>query len=145
MQSLAAELPEVLRTAVMLLEEVDDRLKEWAHYFRDRARLSTCGSAERLYRPHSDDYAVEGWGDPPAVPKAPQKRNLLRAIEVNEALVKIPVVNRWALTYGFAYGHLPRFVLLRGMKRRTRRRMSWKEFLEAVDIGKVRVWRVLSE
>jgi len=129
----------------LCLEEVDDRLKEWAVYFRNRTKLSTCGSAERLYKPHSDDYAVEGWGDPPPVPKSPQRRSLLRAIEVNEALVKIPLLNRWALTYGYAYGHLPRFIVLRAMKRHTRKRLTWKEFLDSVDIGKVRIWRVLNE
>ena len=136
---IASPIPE------MHLEEIDDRLKEWAVYFRDRSRLTTCGSAERLYKPHSDDYAIEGWGDLPPTPKAPQKRSLLRAIEVNDALVQIPLVNRWALTYGYAYAHLPRFLVLRAMKRRTSRRMNWREFLDSVDIGRVRIWRVLEK
>lgn len=129
----------------MSFDEVEERLKEWAFYFRDKHTLSTCGSAERLYKPHSDDYSIEGWGDPPPVPKAPMKRSIRRAIEVNEALVKIPVLNRWAITYGYAYPYLPRFVILRCMKRHARARMTWREFLDAVELGKVRIWKVLGE
>jgi len=127
------------------IDEIDDRLKEWAFYFRDRRRLSSCGSAERLYRPHSEDYANEGWGDPPASPKAPQRRSILRAIQVNDALVQLPLVNRWALTYGFAYAHLPRFIVLRCMKKYAKKKLTWQEFLDAVELGKVRLWRVMSD
>ena len=126
-------------------EEVDERLREWAAYFKDRQRYSSIGSAERKFKPHSDDYAKEGWGDPTPPPPTPAKpRNwVLRACQTNDAIMQLDPVHKWSLTYAFAYQNLPRFVVLRVIKKFTGRKMTWNAYLEAVDIGRMRLWTLL--
>jgi hypothetical protein len=123
-------------------DEVDTRLREWGDYFRDRRRLARCGSAEGRFKPHSDDYAIEGWGEPGAVPQMPPRARdwVLRAIETNDAIMKLQLVQRWCVSYAFAYPNLPRFVVLRALKKFTQRRLSWQQYMDQVDIGRLRVW-----
>jgi hypothetical protein len=127
-------------------EEIDERLHEWAHFFRDRNRLESCKSIEHRYKPHSDDYAAEGWGDKESAPSAAPERSyrLLRALETHEAIGKVQVKYRWAITYAFCYPSLPRFVIIRLMKKWTGRRFTWKEFDEMVDVARYRISALLS-
>ena len=126
-------------------EELDERLKEWAAYFKDRRRYSAIGSAEKKFQPHSEDYAKEGWGDPTPPPATPARpRNwVLRAIETNDAIMQLEPVQKWSITYAFAYPGLPRFVVLRVIKKFTGRRLTWNQYLEVVDIARMRVWTFL--
>ncbi len=64
----------------------------------------------------------------------------MRAIETNDLGMKLPVVQRWCVTYAFAYPGLPKFVVLRCVKRFTGRQMTWQVFLDQVDMGRMRVW-----
>lgn len=125
--------------------DVDERLWEWAYFFRDRKRLETCRSIENRFRATSEDFAAEGWGDTEAAPKINPGKSyrLPRAVETHEAILKLDVIYRWVLTYGFCYPSLPRFVVLRAVKRFTGRRLSWNAYLDALDIGRVRVYSML--
>lgn len=133
-------------------EEVDERLKEWGAYFKDRASKSQLGSAESRYKPHSDDYAAEGWGDPEATPAPPPRpRNwVLRAQEVQDVitgLAKSVEGKRyaWVLTYAYAYPYLPRFVVLRCIKKFTGSRITWSAYLDMIEIGRYRVHALLAK
>ena len=132
--------------------EVDERLKEWAIYFKDRASKSALGSAESRYKPHSDDYAAEGWGDPEAAPvPAPRPRNwVLRAQEVQDVMTSLAKSAEgkryaWVLTYAYAYPYLPRFVVLRCIKKFTGHRITWAAYLDMLDIGRFRVYGMLAK
>jgi len=123
------------------LESVDERLREWAYFFRDRRQLNHCRSIEHRFRPHSDDFAAEGWGDMESAPQVNPGRSyaVLRALQTHDAIGQLPLVNKWAITYGFCYPYLPKFVVLRAMKKFTGRRINWKAFTEALDVGRCRV------
>lgn len=127
-------------------EECDQRLREWADYHRDRRRYLRCGSAEGRFKPHSEDFAAEGWGDPESAPNRVVARPrdwILRAIETNQAIMQLQLVQRWALSYAYAYPNLPRFVVLRAMRKFTKRHLTWQQYLDQVDIGRLRLWALL--
>lgn len=119
----------------------DELLREWAHYFRDLRKLGHCRSIEHRYKPHSDDYAAEGWGDMEAAPRTSPARSysLRSALSTHEAIQQLDRVYKWALTYSYCYPGLPKFVVLRCMKKYTGRRLNWKAFLETLDIGRMRL------
>lgn len=132
--------------------EIEDLLREWAHFFRDRRALVPhngklvaptfrCGSGEHNFRPHSDDFAAEGWGEM-AKPPSDRRRTFLlsRAIKTNEAIVKLPKTQRWALTYQFCYPHLPKGMTLRMMKKWVGRPVSWKVYVEQIEVGRFRLY-----
>jgi hypothetical protein len=96
--------------------DVDERLNEWAYYFRDRQRLERCKSIEHRFQATSDDFAKEGWGDTESAPQVRPERSyaLLRAIQTHEAIQKLDRKYRWIITYGYCYpglGNLPAFDL----------------------------------
>ena len=125
-----------------LPEDLDERLWEWAYFFRDRKRLETCASAEKHYKAHSDDFAAEGWGDMEAPPKTQPARSyrLLRALETHEVIQTLDKKYKWALTYSYCYPGLPKFVVLRLMKKWTGRRLNWDRFIQDLDIARMRVY-----
>lgn len=128
------------------LDSTDERLHEWAFFFRDRRQLNHCRSIEYRYRRSSDDADPDGWGDMETVPTAKPERSyrLLRALETHDAIQDLNLIYKWAVTYGFAYPYLPKFVVLRCMRKWTGRRLSWKSYLEALDIGRFRVHTAIS-
>ena len=65
--------------------------------------------------------------------------SLLRAEKTQDAISRLDRIYRWALTYGYAYPGLPKFVVLRCMKKFTGRRLSWAAYLDAIDIGRMRL------
>jgi hypothetical protein len=123
------------------LDLTDERLREWAWCFRDRRQLERCRSIESRYKATSEDFAAEGWGDMDAAPsvRPGTSYSILRAVETQEALQQLDRIYRWALTYAFCYPHLPRFVVLRCMKKFTGRRLSWSKYLEVCEIGRIRL------
>lgn len=123
-------------------EAVDERLREWAYFFRDRKRLETCASIEKRFQPRSEDFGPEGWGDNEAPPPDRSTRNfrLPRAVETHEVVQKLGTRYKWCLTYAFCYPGLPRFVVLRWIKRRTKRHLTWNQFLDEVDLARLRVF-----
>ena len=126
------------------LSEIDELLREWAYFFRDRRRLESCRSIEHRFKAHSDDFASEGWGDVEAPP--PEKKRiyiLARAIQTHEALMQLPKMQKWALTYAYCYPTLPRGLVLRVMRKWVGKSVSWKVYLEQVEVGRFRVYACL--
>lgn len=130
-----------------LPNDIDDRLWEWASFFRDRRRLERCKSIESRYRPHSEDFAIEGWGDVDAAPSVAPKRNfvLLRALETHEVIQTLDKKYKWALTYGYCYPNLPRHLTLRLMKKYAQAYLSWAKYMELMNIGRIRVYALLAK
>lgn len=123
------------------LDLTDERLREWAYFFRDRKQLERCRSIESRYRRHSEDGDPDGWGDEDSTPQTSPARSyqLLRALETHEAIQSLDRIYKWAITFGFAYPYLPKFVVIRAMRKYTGRRLTWKAYLEALDIGRMMV------
>lgn len=121
--------------------EIDDNLKLWAAYFRDYKPTGKCGSLEGLYQRHSDDLGEEVSEEVREAPKPPRPRDwVLRAIDTHEVIQTLDVKYRWALTYAYCYPSLPKFVVLRLMKKYTGRQYRWDRYLEMVDVARMRVW-----
>lgn len=127
-----------------------ERMCEWGAYFRDRRRWETCKSLESKFQPGSDDYVREGWGEPEKPPAPPPRARdwVLRAMAVQDAMTALSKADGgrkyvWALTYAYAYPSLPKFVVLRLMKKYTGRRLAWNAFRDLVDIGRIRVWSLI--
>jgi hypothetical protein len=132
------------RDAIQVPEEVDERLREWASYFKDRKRWERCKSIEHRYTPHSEDYAAEGWGDMESAPAAPKPPvSVLRAIQTNDLIQQLDKKYKWAITYGYCYPSLPKHLVTRLMKKYTGIRVSWNAYLEILDIGRMRVYALL--
>ena len=124
----------------------DERLREWGYFFRDRKRLEHCRSIEHRFRAASDDFSLEGWGDeetPPSVQPA-RSYSLVRALQTHDAVQALKGVQKWAITYHFAYPWLPRFMVLRSMRKWAGARMNWKQYEEQLDIGRCRVHTLIS-
>jgi hypothetical protein len=123
------------------LDLTDELLREWGHFFRDNRKPERCRSIESRFQATSDDFGPNGWGDLEAAPRTSPARSysLLRAVFTHDAVQQLPITNKWAITYGFAYQHLPKFIVLRCMRKYTGRRINWQAFLEALDIGRFRV------
>ena len=124
------------------LEMVDELLREWGYFFRDRHQLNRCRSIEHRFQATSDDFSKEGWGDMESAPSVRPSRlyAVRRALDTHEAVQQLQPVQKWALTYAFCFPGLPKFVVLRLMKKWTGRRFNWKAYLEQLDIGRVRVY-----
>jgi hypothetical protein len=125
--------------------DVDERLNEWAYYFRDRQRLERCKSIEHRFQATSDDFAKEGWGDTESAPQVRPERSyaLLRAIQTHEAIQKLDRKYRWIITYGYCYPGLPRFVVLKALRKFTGIRFTWNAYLDNLEIGRMRIYAML--
>lgn len=123
------------------LDGTDDLLREWGWFFRDRKSFEHCRSIEHRFRATSDDFSAEGWGDMESAPSVRPARSysILRAEKTQDAIIQLDRIYRWALTYGYAYPGLPKFVVLRCMKKYTGRRLNWRGYLEVLDIARMRL------
>ena len=128
------------------LSDVDERLREWGYFFRDHKFREHCRSIEHRFRAQSEDFAREGWGDDEAAPSVSVARSysLRQALDTHEAIQQLDRIYKWALTYGYCYPSLPKFVVLRCMKKFTGRRLSWAGFGDLLDIGRMRVYTTIS-
>ena len=126
------------------MPDVDERLREWAYFFRDRRRFDSCRSIEHRFRRVFGEGDPDGWGDleKPAPDNRP-KPQLLRAIETHEALMTLPKTQKWAITYAFCYPGLPRGLVLRCMRKWTGRPVTWRIYVEQIEIGRFRVRDIL--
>lgn len=122
------------------LDEIDQLLREWAYFFRDRKRFERCKSIEHRFQAHSEDFAAEGWGDMEAVREQRPIYVLLRAFRTHEALMRLPKIQKWALTYAYCYPGLQRVMVLRLMKKWAGVQVTHKLFQEQVEIGRFRVY-----
>jgi hypothetical protein len=104
--------------------------------------MERCRSIEHRYIRMPGD---EGWGDEDAAPTAPRASvNVLRAIATDDAIRQLPKVQAWSITYAYCYPGLPRGLVLRCMKKWTGSRVTWKVFVEQVEIGRYRVAAILA-
>ena len=55
------------------------------------------------------------------------------------------LIYKWALTYAFVFPYLPRFVTLKCMRKFTGRGFTMNQFNQAVDIGRMRVYSLLTQ
>jgi hypothetical protein len=120
-------------------DDIDERLREWASYFRDRRSLESCRSIEHRYRPVSEDFAAEGWGDQDAAREPKRTFILLRALATHDAVMQLEKAQKWSVTYAYCYPSLPRGLVLRCMKKWIGKPVSWKVFTEQVEIARYRV------
>lgn len=123
------------------LDLTDELLREWGHFFRDRRQFERCRSIEHRFRATSEDFGPDGWGDEEAAPKTQPRGSysLRRALQTHDALQLLKPIQKWAVTYAFAYPGLPKFVVLRCMRKWTGRRLNWQGYLEQLDLGRFRV------
>ena len=71
---------------------------------------------------------------------------LARVLQTHEAVGMLQAVQKWVLTYAYCYPHLERWQVLRSVKKYVGRRLTWKEYLHELEMGRYRVWaRVLNE
>jgi hypothetical protein len=111
------------------VEHARERLREWAWFHRDRPRKGQAGSAERFWR------SPQCW-------EAPQPRpafSLLRAIETQGLLQRLPVPNHRALCFRYAYPFLPIGIPLRHLSRRLGYRVNAQVYADLVAIGEHRL------
>jgi len=125
--------------------ELDERLNQWATYFRDRHRYSRCGSAEGRFNAHAPGSWDSGWGDVEASGSVPRELKLSRVLETHACVQGLPdKAQRWCVTYAYCYPHLEKWMVLKFLKKHTGRRFSWKQYLECLEIGRVRIWAQLT-
>ena len=125
------------------LDSTDQLLREWARVFKDRVAFERCRSIESRYNAQDAAGREDGWGDPGA-PVIRPPVSLQRAIQTNDAIMTLDRIYRWALTYWFCYPELPRFVVLRCMKKYAGRRLNWGKYVETVDLGRMRAHYAIS-
>lgn len=130
-----------------LPSELDERLREWAHYFKDRKRYSRCASIEGRFNPFAPGCWDEGWGDPGPPQAVPPEPKLPRVLKTHACVMGLPSkAQRWAITFGYCYPSIDRHHVLRALKKYTGRRFTWKAYLDELDSGRMRVWAcVLNE
>jgi hypothetical protein len=127
-----------------LPQDLDDRLWEWAYFFRNRQRLESCRSIESRYKRHSDDFEKDGVGDVASIESRPtHSYRLPRALETHDVIQSLETKYKWALTYWYCYPGLQKHLTLRLMKKYVGSWLKWKDFLEVKDIGRIRVHALL--
>lgn len=120
------------------MHDADVLLKEWAFFFRDRyGRRGSCWSVEGKYRRLGDEIGSGGWDE---APRQTAERDLLRALRTHDVVKILPLRSKWSVTYHYCYPTLERWQVLMNLKRWLGYRISWKEYEEAVEIGKHRVY-----
>ena len=124
------------------LDLVDERLRAWARYFKDRHIYSRAKSIEGRFNPFSKGAWDEGWGNQDEIPPAPipPRLDLASVLETHTAIHELDKAGRWAITYGFCYPNLDRWLVLKLMRKYTGKRFTWKQYLAALDAGRFRVY-----
>jgi hypothetical protein len=124
-------------------DDIDELLREWAFFMRDRRRFEHCRSIEHRYKRKAGDGDPDGWGDIETAP-APRPNFILpRALKTHDAVMQLVQVQKWSVTYAYCYPTLPKGLVLRCMKKWVGKPVSWKVFLEQVEIARYRVAAVL--
>lgn len=126
------------------LDWLEDRLIEWARYFRDRPRYSTCQSIESRFVVTQAERDANGWGDvaPPIVAKPVDVRS---ALQTHAAINLLPKSQKWAVTYGYCYPGLDKWRVLKLMRKYSGRRFTWRGYLDEVELGKMKVGFYLAQ
>lgn len=130
---------------IKLPDELDERLKEWARYFRDRRRLERCRSLEGRFNPFNPGSWDAGWGDPEAVPAYLPPVVMPRVLRTHACVQSLPSKSqRWSITIGYCYPSLQRYQVLKILRKYTGRRFNWNGYLDELDMGRMRVWACLN-
>jgi hypothetical protein len=132
------------REEVKLPEELDERLREWARYFKDRRRYTRCQSIEGRFNPFAPGSWDAGWGDPGAPQGVLPAIVLPRVLRTHACVMGLPERSqRWAVTLRYCYPGLERFQILKIIRKYSGKRQSWKRHEEDLDIARMRVWACL--
>lgn len=124
------------------LTEVEELLQEWAFFYRDRRRFESCRSIEHRFKAHSDDFAVEGVAVD-STPKEKERKpdyNMNRAHQTHEALMALPKIQKWAITYWYCYPWLKEGLVLRVMRKWVGQPVNRKVYREQLEIGRFRMY-----
>jgi hypothetical protein len=129
-----------------LPSECDERLKEWARYFKDRQAFGFARSIEGRFQAHSPGSWDEGWGSQSDIPPPEPRSNveLPRVLRTHSAVMSLDRPYRWVVTYGFCYPYLERWQTLKFLRKYTGKRFSWAQYMDALDIARLRIWAALS-
>src|SRR5690242_2826055 len=125
----------------LLPQELEDRLIEWARFFKDRHKYMQCGSLESNFTAYRNLPGArdEGWDSPGAPERVLPAVVVPRAIQTNDAIVALPErVYRWVITYHYCFPGLERWRILKAIRKYSGRRLNWKEYGEALDIARIR-------
>lgn len=125
---------------IKLPDELDERLKEWARFFKDRHRYSRCASIEGRFNAHAPGSWDEGWGDP-GPPQAPLPEIVVpRVLKTHACIQGLHKPGKWAITLGYCYPGLQRWLVIKIMKKYSGRRFTWNQYLDELEVARVRVW-----
>jgi len=127
-----------------LPNELEERLKEWSRYFKDRRRFSRCASIEGRFNPHAPGSWDAGWGDPEAVPEYLPPIVLPRVLRTHACVQSLQKPGKWSITLGYCYPGLQRYQVLKILKKYTGCRFTWNRYLDELDMAKMRVWACIS-
>lgn len=116
------------------LDEARERLREWAYFFRDRARKGRAFSAEGNWR------SPQVWDPPKPRPAHDPKR----ASATWGLLREIPVPQYRALTFRYCWPWLPIAIPIRHLSRRLDYRVNQKDYEHLVLLGEYAVAAALS-
>jgi hypothetical protein len=134
----------VKREQIQFPVELDERLEEWARYFKDRHHYSRCASIEGRFNPHAPGSWDSGWGDPGAPSAIRPEVKLSRVLQTHACVMGLPKPDyKWAITYAYCYPHLEKWLVLKCLKKYTGRRSTWNQYLELLEIGRMRIWGAL--
>lgn len=128
---------------IQLPPDLDERLKEWARYFRDRRLFNRCMSIEGRFNPYAPGSWDSGWGDPGAVQAILPPVVVSRVLRTHECVQGLPKAGKWAITYGYCYPNLERWQVLKALKKWAGRRLTWNEYLDTLDMARMKVWAML--
>ena len=130
---------------IQLPNELDDRLKEWAAYFKDRRRWERCKSIEGRFNAYAPGSWDAGWGDPEALQTILPEIKLPRVLRTHECVMELPSkAQRWAVTFGYCYPGLDRYRVLKALKKYTGRRFTWNGYLDELDMARMRIWACIT-
>jgi hypothetical protein len=131
---------------ISLPDELDERLKAWARYFKDRHKYERCKSLEGHFEAASPGSWDEGWGSQDEIPPQPvaPALDLHSVLATHAAVMELDKQHKWAVTYGYCYPGMERWRVLKFIRKYTGHRLTWKEYLETLDIARIRVWARVS-
>lgn len=120
---------------------VDERLRAWSRYFKDRRTYSRCHSIEGRFDAFAKGCWDEGWGSQDEIPPAsvPPILDLPSVLQTHAAVGLLVRPQKWSVTLNYCYPTLSRWQVLKIMKKYTGRRFSWRSYLNELDIARLRV------
>jgi hypothetical protein len=128
---------------IQIPSELDELLQEWGRYFRDKRLYQRCMSIEGRYDRFAPGSWDSGWGDPGAPQAILPPVVVSRVLRTHECVQRLPKPSKWAITYGYCYPNMERYKVLKFLRKWTGRKLTWNEYLDTLDIGRMRIWAML--